>query len=89
MPVGLHITISTSQLERPCTYYIAKFQFDSDPAADVYQSLRVKLGYTDQTSNQTYLGLTDADFATGGPTIAPIEPPTAMIANNRFPCFTV
>jgi Fe(3+) dicitrate transport protein len=43
--------------------YIAKFQFDSDPAANVYQSVRVKLGYTDQTSNQTYLGLTDADFA--------------------------
>jgi Fe(3+) dicitrate transport protein len=44
--------------------YIAKLQFDSDPASDVYQSLRVKVGFTDQTSNQTYLGLTDADFAT-------------------------
>ena len=44
--------------------YITKFQFDSDPSADVYQSLRIKLGHTDQTSKQTYLGLTDADFAT-------------------------
>ncbi len=43
--------------------YMAKLQFDSDPTADVYHSLRLKLGYTDQTSDQTYLGLTDADFA--------------------------
>jgi Fe(3+) dicitrate transport protein len=43
--------------------YIAKLQLDSDPSSRVYQSLRVKLGYTDQTSNETYLGLTDADFA--------------------------
>ncbi|MDH3490958.1 MAG: TonB-dependent receptor [Gammaproteobacteria bacterium] len=42
--------------------YIAKFQLDSDPASTLYQSLRVKLGYTDQLSNETYLGLTDADF---------------------------
>ncbi|MDJ0793327.1 MAG: TonB-dependent receptor [Woeseiaceae bacterium] len=43
--------------------YMAKFQFDSSPTSRVYQSLRVKLGYTDQFSNETYLGLTDADFA--------------------------
>jgi Fe(3+) dicitrate transport protein len=42
--------------------YIAKLQIDSDPSADIYQSLRLKLGYTDQTSEQTYLGVTDADF---------------------------
>ena len=43
--------------------YMAKFQVDSDSSNPVYQSLRVKLGYTDQLSNETYLGLTDADFA--------------------------
>jgi Fe(3+) dicitrate transport protein len=43
--------------------YVAKLQFDSDPAAAVYQSLRLKLGYTDQISDETYLGLTDEDFA--------------------------
>ena len=43
--------------------YVAKLQFDSDPASTLYQSLRVKLGNTDQVSNETYLGLTDADFA--------------------------
>ncbi len=43
--------------------YVAKFQFDSDPANSVYQSLRFKAGYTDQLSNATYLGLTDTDFA--------------------------
>ncbi len=43
--------------------YVAKFQFDSAHRSRVYQSLRVKLGYTDQLSNASYLGLTDADFA--------------------------
>ncbi len=43
--------------------YVAKFQLDSNPTSAVYQSLRVKIGYTDQLSNETYLGLTDADFA--------------------------
>ena len=42
--------------------YIAKVQIDSDPASELYQSLRVKLGYTDQLSHETYVGLTDADF---------------------------
>jgi Fe(3+) dicitrate transport protein len=43
--------------------YMVKLQFDSDPASPLYQSLRVKVGYTDQASDETYLGLTDADFA--------------------------
>ena len=43
--------------------YVAKLQIDSDPSADVYHSLRLKAGYTEQTSDETYLGLTDADFA--------------------------
>ena len=43
--------------------YIAKFQFDSAATSPVYQSLRVKLGYNDQLANETYLGLTDTDFA--------------------------
>ena len=42
--------------------YVAKLQFDSDPASPVYQSLRVKAGYTDQVSDETYLGLTREDF---------------------------
>lgn len=43
--------------------YMVKLQFDSDPASKLYQSLRLKAGYTDQASDETYLGLTDADFA--------------------------
>ncbi len=43
--------------------YMAKLRFDSSPTSRVYQSLRLKLGYTDQFSNETYLGLTDTDFA--------------------------
>ena len=42
--------------------YVAKCQVDSDPASKVYQSLRVKLGNTDQISSETYVGLTDDDF---------------------------
>lgn len=44
--------------------YLVKLQFDSDPSASLYQSIRVKLGYTDQVSDETYLGLTEEDFAT-------------------------
>jgi Fe(3+) dicitrate transport protein len=44
--------------------YMAKLQLDSDPAESLYQSLRVKVGLTEQTSDETYLGLTDADFET-------------------------
>lgn len=43
--------------------YMVKLQFDSDPNARLNQSLRLKAGYTDQVSDETYLGLTEADFA--------------------------
>jgi len=42
--------------------YVVKLQLDNDPAASRYQSVRFKGGYTDQVSNETYLGLTDDDF---------------------------
>jgi Fe(3+) dicitrate transport protein len=42
--------------------YLVKLQVDSDPAKPFYQSLRIKAGYTDQVSNETYLGLTEEDF---------------------------
>ena len=42
--------------------YLVKLQFDSDPASSAYQSLRIKAGYTDQVSDETYLGLTETDF---------------------------
>ena len=43
--------------------YMVKFQIDSDPQSSLYHSLRFKAGYTDQVSDETYLGLTDEDFA--------------------------
>ena len=43
--------------------YMLKLQLDSDPSATRYQSLRLKAGYTDQVSDETYLGLTEDDFA--------------------------
>ncbi len=42
--------------------YMAKFAVYSDPAASFYQSLEVKLVYAEEDSQQSYLGLTDADF---------------------------
>lgn len=58
--------------------YVAKFRLDSDSSSPLYQSLRVKLGYTDQLSYETYLGLTDADF-----TLDPNRRYAAS-ANDRF-----
>ena len=42
--------------------YVAKIHIDSSPEQSVYQSLRFKFGYTEQISDETYLGLTEADF---------------------------
>lgn len=42
--------------------YLAKFRLNSSSDAVTYQELEIKLGYTDQDSDETYLGLTDQDF---------------------------
>lgn len=42
--------------------YMVKFRFNSSPTARVYQSLELKLGKTEQLGDETYLGLTEADF---------------------------
>jgi Fe(3+) dicitrate transport protein len=42
--------------------YLAKLLVSSGPAAPVYQELLVKLQASKEDSNQSYLGLTDADF---------------------------
>lgn len=42
--------------------YLAKFRVASAPDAAHYQSLELKLGKTEQDGDETYLGLTDADF---------------------------
>lgn len=42
--------------------WMLKLRFNSDANADVYQQLDIKLQYADETSEQSYLGLTDADF---------------------------
>jgi Fe(3+) dicitrate transport protein len=46
--------------------YLAKLSFNSDPAATVYQQFELKLQYSKENSQQTYLGLTDRDFAVNG-----------------------
>ncbi|MDX1555228.1 MAG: TonB-dependent receptor, partial [Xanthomonadales bacterium] len=42
--------------------YLAKLAFFSEPSAALSQQLDIKLQYSDETSEQSYLGLTDADF---------------------------
>ena len=41
---------------------LLKLRWDSDPAADVLHRLDLKVGYGDEKSNETYLGLTSKDF---------------------------
>lgn len=41
---------------------MGKVKINTDPTADIYQSLEVKFGATTEDSNETYLGLTQSDF---------------------------
>lgn len=41
----------------------AKIRWRSKKDADIQQSVVVKIGYADEDSDETYLGLTDSDFA--------------------------
>ncbi|MGB0514117.1 MAG: TonB-dependent receptor family protein, partial [Wenzhouxiangellaceae bacterium] len=43
--------------------YMAKFRINTSPGGENYHALELKLQYADETSNQTYFGLTDADFS--------------------------
>ncbi|MBW3563844.1 MAG: TonB-dependent receptor [Acidobacteria bacterium] len=42
--------------------YIGKIRVNSDASSRVQQALELKLGYVTQDGDETYLGLTDADF---------------------------
>jgi Fe(3+) dicitrate transport protein len=42
--------------------WMAKFSYVLDPHAERRHELLLKLAYADEVSNETYLGLTDADF---------------------------
>lgn len=41
---------------------MGKMKFSTDPTADIFQSLEIKLGATEEDSDETYLGLTQDDF---------------------------
>lgn len=43
--------------------YLAKLRFNTDRRALPYQQVELKAGYHDEQSNETYLGLTNAEFA--------------------------
>jgi len=42
--------------------WMAKIRFNSDSSAAIYQQLDLKFQYAKENSNQSYLGLTDANF---------------------------
>lgn len=42
--------------------YLAKFRVNTTPKETMYQEVEIKLGRTEQSGDETYLGLTDADF---------------------------
>ncbi len=42
--------------------YLVKFRVNTNPGSKVYQSLGVKIGHSTEISDETYLGLTEADF---------------------------
>jgi Fe(3+) dicitrate transport protein len=42
--------------------FLAKLRINSDKSASYYQEVEFKLGYADEESNETYIGLTEADF---------------------------
>lgn len=44
------------------TDYLGKLRFNTNRDAKVFQSVTLKLQYSEEDSNETYLGLTDADF---------------------------
>ncbi|WP_299217643.1 TonB-dependent receptor [uncultured Aquimarina sp.] len=44
------------------TDYLAKFRINTNLDAKIYQSLLFKIQYSEEEANETYLGLTDADF---------------------------
>lgn len=43
--------------------WMVKARHEFEPVGEARQSLQLKLGYSDESSNETYLGLSDADFA--------------------------
>lgn len=42
--------------------FLAKFMVRTNPTADLFQKIEFKIGYHNELSNETYLGLTEADF---------------------------
>ena len=42
---------------------MAKLRFNSDPAGDLFHRLEMKFGFANERSNETYLGITEEDFA--------------------------
>lgn len=42
--------------------WMAKAAYNPDPRAEVQNDFLLKLGYSEEQSNETYLGITDADF---------------------------
>ncbi len=58
--------------------YLAKFRLNTHREASTYQELELTLGYHDELSNETYLGLTHEDFRTNALLRYPASQPDEM-----------
>lgn len=64
--------------------YVAKLRWNSSPQAHgFYQQLELKLGYYDERSDETYLGLTEADFRADPRRRYPASTEDVMNADHR------
>jgi len=58
----MNIDYSSKETGFDANDYVAKFRLNTDFDAKVYQSLTMKLQYSEDTSHETYLGLAESDY---------------------------
>jgi Fe(3+) dicitrate transport protein len=62
--------------------FVGKFRVNTPRGENLYQELEFKVGYNDHVSNETYLGLTAADFGSGPLLRYPASQPDVMDAEH-------
>lgn len=60
----MDIDYSTKKTGFYANDYVAKFRLNTDLDVKIYQSLTLKLQYSEDVSNETYLGLAETDYKT-------------------------
>ena len=67
---------------------IVKLRFNTDVAAEIYQELNIKYQDSDEDSDQTYVGLADADFRQDAHLRYGLQLMTTWIIDMRLPLLT-